>query len=194
MSKGYLTDEGEPSESNMKDEEILTLSLKKPSYFAVLIDRYQDPFVRKVRRIIGEREEIDDIVQETFVKIYLNASRFKVVEGASFQSWAYKILLNTTFTYYQKLKKEDSAILRVEQKLYESFPDKNIPNVEINDLVARVLSQMPQSLGRALKLHYLLGMPQKEIAVLEGVSVSAIKTRVHRAKKEFKKINSHIDL
>jgi len=48
---------------------------------------------------------------------------------------------------------------------------------------------MPEHLGRVLKLHFIEGRPQEEIAKMEGVSVGAIKTRVHRAKKEFKKIN-----
>ncbi|MEK7179150.1 MAG: sigma factor [Patescibacteria group bacterium] len=75
-----------------RDEEVLFLSVKKPAVFEVLIKRYQDPFRNKVRGIIGDREEVNDIVQETFVKIYLNAARFQVQEGASFKSWGYKIL------------------------------------------------------------------------------------------------------
>ena len=99
------------------DEEILFLSVKKPALFEILINRYQTPFLNKVRSILGNREEIEDIVQETFVKIYLNASRFQVQEGASFKSWGYKILLNTTFSQYQKLKKDDGALVRVEKEI-----------------------------------------------------------------------------
>ena len=51
---------------------------------------------------------------------------------------------------------------------------------------------MPAQLGRALKLHFLDGMPQKEIATLEGISISAVKTRIYRAKREFKKVNKNI--
>jgi DNA-directed RNA polymerase specialized sigma24 family protein len=52
---------------------------------------------------------------------------------------------------------------------------------------------MPKQLGRALKLHFLDGMPQREIAALEGISISAVKTRIYRAKREFKKVNSKIN-
>src|SRR3989344_1434933 len=174
------------------DEEILFLSVKKPALFEILINRYQTPFLNKVRSILGNREEIEDIVQETFVKIYLNASRFQVQEGASFKSWGYKILLNTTFSQYQKLKKDDGALVRVEKEIYEAFPDK-IDDVETYDYVASILSRMPSQLGRALKLHFLDGMPQKEIAAIEGISISAVKTRIYRAKKEFKKVNKNIN-
>jgi len=192
MANSQLVVEQESGQEK-RDEEILFASIKKPALFEVLVDRYQEAFARKVRSILGNREEIDDIVQETFVKIYLNASRFQVREGASFKSWGYKILINTTFTYYQKLKKDDGALVRVEKEIFELFPDTNLPDKELHDMVASVLVRMPKHLAKALKLHFLLGMPQKEIAVLEGVSVSAIKTRVHRAKKEFRKINSHVN-
>jgi len=174
------------------DEDILFMSVKKPSVFEVLIDRYQEPFLNKVRSILGPREEIEDIVQETFVKIYVNAGRFKIQPGASFKSWGYKILLNTTFSHYQKLKKDDGALARVEREVYEAFPDK-VDDVETYDFVLSVLVRMPNQLSRALKLHFIDGMPQKEIAVLEGISISAVKTRIYRAKREFKKVNSKIN-
>ncbi|MEK7179151.1 MAG: sigma-70 region 4 domain-containing protein [Patescibacteria group bacterium] len=55
-----------------------------------------------------------------------------------------------------------------------------------------MLSRMPKQLSRVLKLHFLDGMPQKEIAAMESVSVSAIKTRIYRAKREFKKVNKNL--
>lgn len=176
-----------------KDEKILARSLKQPNLFGIIIERYQSAFARKVRSILGDRDEIDDIVQETFLKIYMNAGRFKVVEGASFKSWGYKILINTTFTYYQKLKKDDGAIVRLEPEFYESLPDETKPTREITDLVASVLVRMPKHLARVLDLHFIKGMPHKEIAVLDGLSTSAVKTRVHRAKKEYKKIDEEIN-
>ncbi len=192
MAKSLLTDDTEIVLGGVlngdKDERILYASVKKPHLFEIIVDRYTEPFRNKVRGIIGNREEIDDIVQEAFVKIYLNARRFKVQEGASFKSWAYKILLNTTFTHYQKLKKDNEGTLHIEDEFFESLPDKK-PEFEITDLVASVISRMPSHLGRILRLHFIEGMPQKEIAALEGVSISAVKTRIHRAKKEYRKLN-----
>ena len=190
-----LLDLGQEKQEEKSDEEILFSSLKNPALFEVLVDKYEQPFQNKVRSILGPREEIFDIVQETFVKIYMNAAKFQVQEGASFKSWGYKILINTTFTYYQKLKKDDGALVRVERELYEAFPDERHAHKthEMTDFVASTLSRMPQHLSRVLKLHFLDGMPQKEIASLLGVSISAVKTRIHRAKREYKKISSNIN-
>ena len=63
--------------SKLEDEKILRLSLKDPSQFSVLIDRYQAPFLKAALGVVRNRQEAEDIVQETFTKIYLNAKDYK---------------------------------------------------------------------------------------------------------------------
>ena len=62
------------SYEKITDEEILQASLKEPEVFGVLIDRYQKVFLRKASSIILSKIDAEDIVQETFTKIYLNAN------------------------------------------------------------------------------------------------------------------------
>ncbi len=176
----------------LADEELLILSVQEPRAFEYLVDRYQEPFLRKARHILGNRAEVEDIVQETFTKIYLNARRFKKQEGATFNSWGYKILINTTFSYYKKLKKKDGEMAGFDDEIWALIPDTKAEtrqSLELTDVVSRVLLKMPEPLARVLALHFLDDMPQKEIADIEGISVAAVKTRIHRAKKEFKKLN-----
>ena len=180
--------------SAYKDEEILAMSVSKPDLFKILVDRYQEAFLRKARAILGNKDEVYDIVQETFAKIYFNANRFKVVPGASFKSWAYRILINVTFTHYGKLKKDREALAEIDPEFYESLPDKNdkFGKDIIRDFVESILTRMPKDLANVLKLHFIDGLPHKEIADAEGVSVGAVKTRVYRAKREFKDISKNL--
>lgn len=181
--------------NNKSDEEILALSQKQPYLFGILLDKYQDAFLRKAQSVLGNKEDAEDIVQETFTKIYRCADKFEVQDGASFKSWGYKILLNTAFTRYQKTKKQRNAVFNPDPKWYEAMEDtktRQFEKKETKDYIASVLSRMPKHLGRVLKLHFIEGRPQEEIAKMEGISLGAIKTRVHRAKKEFKKINETI--
>ena len=185
-----LEDQKQEDFSELRDEEVLALSIDKPALFGLLVDRYQAAFIRKVQKVIGHREEVVDVVQETFTKIYLNASKFKTQEGAQFSSWAYKILLNTTFTHYQKYKRENEKSTKLEAEIWDIIPDFSVESLEkrgIRDVVATVLARMPESLARVLTLYFIEDKPQKEIAEIEGVSVSAVKTRIPRAKREFKK-------
>ena len=177
---------------NLSDTEVLARSIENENLFSIIVSRYEDPFRRKVRRILGDREEIDDVLQEAFTKIYVNAHRFKKQEGAQFSSWAYKILINTTFTQYQKLKKGGAQGVRLDDEIWNLIPDKaregERETGELQDLIASVLSRMPEPLAKILTLHFIDDMPQRDIAKAENISVAAVKTRVHRAKKEFKKI------
>ena len=185
-----LLDENEQTIDQLPDEEVLGESLKHPSLFAVLVQRYQDAFLRKAESVVRSREEAEDIVQETFTKIYFNARRFKPMPGATFKSWGYKILMNTTFTHYQKLKRKGAASVELEPEFYEALPDPaNYSHEEtMRDYVASFLSRMPQQLARPLSLHFIDEYSQKEIADMEGATVSAVKTKIYRAKREFQKL------
>jgi RNA polymerase sigma-70 factor (ECF subfamily) len=184
-----LDDTPHPTEE-LADEVILEQSLAHPSLFSILVARYQDAFLRKAEGIVRSREEAEDIVQETFTKIYFNARRFTYVEGATFKSWGYKILMNTTFTHYQKLKKKGAAHVELDPELYEMLPDPaNFSHEEtMRDYVASFLSKMPSQLARPLRLHFIEEYSQKEIAEMEGSTVSAIKTKIYRAKREFERL------
>ena len=176
--------------TEQKDEVVLEHSMEHPALFRVLVDRYQDAFLRKAESIIHSREEAEDIVQETFTKIYFNARRFKTAEGATFKSWGYKILVNTTFTHYQKLKKKGATHIELDPEFYETLPDPaNYKEEDImRDYVASFLSKMPAQLARPLRLHFLEEYSQKEIADMEGSTVSAVKTKIYRAKREFERL------
>ena len=88
--------------SELSDEEVLMRSASEPWLFAVILERYQEAFLRKARTIVRSEQDAEDVVQETFTKVYVHASKFEVREGAKFSSWAYTILTNTCLTRYAK--------------------------------------------------------------------------------------------
>jgi RNA polymerase sigma-70 factor (ECF subfamily) len=193
----FLEDkEGPLDYKDHRDEDVLSVAITNPAVFGVLIERYEEAFLRKVRGIVGYTDDAYDIVQETFTKIYLNADKYKPMPGASFKSWAYRILLNVTFTWYGKLKKNREAVLRLDPELDEVIPDKKasaeFEKETTKDYVISVLVRMPDSFARVLRSYFIEGKSQKEIAAEEGVSVEAIKTRMCRAKKEFKKVECEL--
>ncbi|MEK7109221.1 MAG: sigma-70 family RNA polymerase sigma factor [Patescibacteria group bacterium] len=173
------------------DEELLALSVTHPHMFAPLVRKYEAPFLRKALSIVRDENDAQDIVQEAFTKIYLNAKKFKKQEGASFSSWGYRILINTALTQYQKRKRRGQMTAQLDDEIWQLIPDKNLRQFEKKefvDEVASVLSRMPAPLAKALSLFFLEGKTQEEIAREEGLTVGAVKTRVHRAKAQFKKI------
>lgn len=175
---------------NLRDEDILRLSGDHPSVFEVLVERYQAPFLRKSMRVLRNREDAEDVVQETFTKIYLNAAKFEPKEGATFSSWGYKILLNTCFTRHQKRKRTTGSSVYLDTEIFHNLPDLAPVQEqnELRDMAASLLAHLPKHLHRVLHLHFLMGYKQQEIADLEGETVGAVKTRIFRAKEELRKI------
>lgn len=171
------------------DEEVLAHSITHPEAFAVLLERYQDAFIRKAFSVLRSRDDAEDVVQEAFSKIYLYADRFEVQDGASFKSWGYRILLNTAFTRYQKVKKNRGAVAELEPEFYESLGDttsRQFEKFETSDMIVSALAKLPEQMARILHLQFFEGKTHQEIAEEEGISVGAVKTRVHRAKESLR--------
>lgn len=172
----------------LSDEEVLAASRADPDLLGILVDRYEDAFLRKAKSIIYSHEDAEEVVQDAFTRIYVYADRYRPQEGASFSSWAYAILTRLCFTRYQKLKKERGRTLELDPEAYERIADAEffLEDLTIRNEVLVALARLPEQAARMLRLQFLEGKTQEEIAHLEGSSVAAVKTRVHRAKKLFK--------
>ena len=171
------------------DEQVLMASRAQPWLFTVIVDRYQEPFLRKARGIVRNPLDAEEIVQDAFTKIYVYADKYEPQSGAKFSSWAYRILMNTAFTRYQKLVKEGQRFSAIdpefeqfigEMKEHSGFEEKR-------DGIERILARLPEHLSYVLRLHFLERWSQEDIATETGENVGTIKARIHRAKAAFKK-------
>ncbi|HEY0948465.1 MAG TPA: RNA polymerase sigma factor [Candidatus Paceibacterota bacterium] len=174
--------------TTMSDEDLLRACRRDPSLFSELVDRYEAPFLRKARSILRSPEDAEEVVQDAFTRIYLYADRYEKQEGATFSSWGYAILTRLAFTRYQKLKKHSARTLSLEPEEYERMPEEGtfVEELSLKNEVLMALTKLPESASRVLRLQFLEGKTQEEIAEEEGSTVSAVKTRVHRAKKLFR--------
>ncbi|MDC1205515.1 RNA polymerase sigma factor [Candidatus Pacebacteria bacterium] len=174
---------------NLSDEEILARSQKEPWIFVVLLERHQEAFLRKARGIIRNEEDAEEIVQDTFTKVYIHAAKFEVREGAKFTSWAYRILMNTAFTRYQKRVKEGQRVMNLDPEFEQMIGDTSEHSAfeEKRDGIDRVLTRMPEHFVYVLKLHYLERWSHQDIANETGETIGTIKARIHRAKEAFRK-------
>ena len=185
----------------MRDEEVLVQSLEHPYLFSILLDRYRDAFLRKAQRVMHNKEDAEDVVQETFSRIYLYARTFeqRLEEnegGTRFKSWAYKILMHTAFTHYQRKKRDRRGRAEIDPSWYEEMPDRSRihdEELELADYVISILARIPEDLGRILRLQFLEEKSQETIAAEEGLSISAVKTRVYRAKQAFREASTRIE-
>lgn len=174
----------------LSDAEILRRSEKEPSLFAELVRRYEAPFLRRARTVLGNAEDAEEAVQDAFTKIYLYAQTYQEQEGASFASWAYTVLNRVAYTRYRARAIERGKRAELLPEHFESLPDAKaefLEDLSIRDEVIVALAKLPEVAARILRLQFIEGKTQEEIAESEHLSIPAVKTRVHRAKKLFKR-------
>ncbi len=174
---------------SLTDAEVLARSRREPSLFAELVRRYEAPLLRRARTVLHSKEDAEEAVQDAFTKMYLYADKYHAQEGASFSSWAYTILNRVAYTKYTTRRKQGSQRVELETEHYESLPDSRaefLEDLSIRNEVLAALAKLPETAAKILRLQFIEGKTQEEIAESEQLSIPAVKTRVHRAKKLFK--------
>lgn len=173
----------------LRDAELLARAQKEPEIFAIIVRRYEAPLLRRAKRILKSPEDAEEAVQDAFVKMYLYADRYQEQEGATFSSWAYTILNRVAYTKYVSRMQEQGKRAELLPEHYEALPDSRaefLEDLSIRNEVLAALAKLPETAAKILRLQFIEGKSQEEIAKDENLSVSAVKTRVHRAKKLFK--------
>lgn len=174
-----------------EDERIIGLVQSQPWLFAILVTRYEAAFLRKVRGIIRNPLDAEEVVQDAFTKIYVYANKYEPQSGAKFSSWAYRILLNTAFTRYQKITKDWERVTTLDPEFEQLVADyEHSGFADKRDGVERILERLPGHFAHVLRLHYLERWPHQDIADETGENVGTIKARIHRAKAAFKKASN----
>ncbi len=138
----------------------------------------QKNFIRTSIYWMVRNQDVDDIVQEAFVKAWENRDTFK--GQASLKTWLYRIAMNCAHDYYRKnLKMKDK-----EDDYQESIAEVG-DNVELQNLITKGLEQLNWQQREAFILFYKLELGQKEIAEIQGVPVGTVKSRLSKAKQVF---------
>jgi RNA polymerase sigma-70 factor (ECF subfamily) len=180
---------GRKKAEDWTDEAVLQASHNSPWLYSILVDRYQAPFLRKVKTIIHNPLDAEEVVQDAFTKIYLNADKYEPQSGAQFSSWAYRILLNCAFTRYQKLVKNKERFLAMDPEYEQHYSDWTLHTgfALRRDAIDRILDKLPGHFTLVLRLHYLERWSHQAIAEHTGENVGTVKARIHRAKSAFRK-------
>jgi len=173
----------------LSDADVLARSKSEPDLFAILVRRYEAALLRRAKTILSSPEDAEEVVQDAFTKMYLYADTYHAQEGATFSSWAYTILNRVAYTKYRARSLERGKRAELEPEHFESLPDARaefLEDLSVRNEVIAALAKLPETASRILRLQFIEGKTQEEIATSEKLSIPAVKTRVHRAKKLFK--------
>ena len=169
------------------DEELVALSIGGDAEsFNQLVLRWERPIFALAYRVIGRDEEARDVVQETFLRAFRGIGNFR--GQAKFSSWVYRIALNLCRDWIRRERRApimptpegvDVIELAAEQGPVESIEDLVARN-DISKVVADLMTRLPEEQRTAIVLKEYHGMTFQEIADLQGVPLSTVKTRLYQ--------------
>lgn len=159
--------------------------------FARLISTHQSAIYGLARRLAGNEQDAEDIVQDTLLKAIDKIDQFRA--ESSFGTWLYAIALNQARALLGQRKKSDLRPIEEylpdsrneaeTRELYDwSDPASRLEAQELKTLIDRLVSELPYNYREAFLLRYNEELPVKEIAAITGESVAATKSRILRAR------------
>ena len=130
--------------TDLSDEEIANfIQSGKSDYFRILIERYEDKMKRYARKFLANREDIEDVIQEVFIKVYKNIQSFDIKRR--FSSWIYRIAHNELVNALSK-KKKILPIFDLDVFLPYSLSskslEKEIEEKDLKDIIDKCLSSL----------------------------------------------------
>lgn len=159
-------------------------------HFRVLVDRYAPLVFSIVNRFVDNKNEKEELAQEIFVKSYEKLSSF---DGeAKFSTWLYRLAMNHCRDYAKNIRRQNKNFSELEEShlnkelTHYNLPDEQIERSQWLGLVKQGLNNITPKYAEAFSLKYEQNMTYKAMAKRLDASVSALKVRVYRAKKELK--------
>ena len=176
---------------NQSDEEIIDLIQKgNVDSFGILINRYKAKMMRYARKFLSDAEDISDIVQEVFIKVYINIQSFDI--SRKFSPWLYRIAHNELVNALKKRKKNTLPLFDLDTFLPNSLKDDSfrddIDNDDMKRMIDKCLDQLKSKYREPIILYYLEELTYKEIAEVMRIPVSTVGIRIKRAKEKMKSI------
>jgi RNA polymerase sigma factor (sigma-70 family) len=152
--------------------------------FQKLVQEYQKPLYNLIRTIVLNHDDTDDVLQNTFVKVFQYLNKFKG-ESKLF-SWMYRIATNEALTFLnQKAKINKVSSETLQNKTIDNLKsDVYFDGDEIQIKLQKAIASLPEKQQLVFKMKYFEELKYEEISEILGTSVGALKASYHHAVKK----------
>lgn len=156
--------------------------------YRILVDRYAPMVFHVLRRYCSSEEDVEDLAQDTFVRAYQNLAEFR--GKAQVSSWIYRIAANRgkDFVKSARQKRKHGGGAEAFEHMLQTTdtPHQELEGSERAHTLREAIDTLAPDYATAFMMKYEMGLPYKEMSVLTDTSVSALKVRVHRARKQLR--------
>lgn len=169
---------------NSSDTEIINSILSGQDInFKYLIEKYKSKGFALAFRILKNRFDAEEILQDSFIKAYNSLGRFR--NESKFSTYLYSIIYNTSISFIRSQKKEIEP-LTDELYLTSSYEFDKYEKSEINEFINKIINKLPADYAAVLTLFYLNELTCEEISKITEDSISNVKVKLHRARNLLK--------
>ena len=183
------------AQERLADEVLMAqLARGNEAAFEELLARYETPVITFCYAFVRNRECAEDIAQETFLRVFRNAQRYQPM--AKFTTWLYKIAANLCLNELKKSKLRQTLSLdepagldpdgtKIIERIASNgtSPLSDVEHIEAQNIIRKAIDHLPDDQRTTLIMVDYHHMPYQDIAEILGVTVSAIKMRVKRARE-----------
>ena len=160
-----------------------------------LVDRYKDRLLNFVFRYFNNREQAEDVVQETLIKLYTHASYYKNI--AKFSTWLYTIAKNNALTELRKNKRKRTDSLwtnegkPIDLETKGDSLEKTVHNEIAVEALNRYLDEIPENFRIAVVLRDFQELSYEEISKILEIPIGTIKSRINRGRIQLSEKMKH---
>jgi RNA polymerase sigma-70 factor (ECF subfamily) len=147
--------------------------------FATLVHRYRDRHVRFAIRMLGSRDDAEDVLQSVFLRAHRNLGACEDPER--FGAWLHRIVVNECRTFATRRGARELRLVRDEAVLAATIEPTAESDPALRAEIQRALARLPDDLREAFLLKHVEELSYDEMAEATGAGVSALKMRVKRA-------------
>ncbi len=181
-----------PGNREIDHELVLRAQRGDKRAFGLLVDKYQRKLARLLSRMIRDQAEIEDVVQESFIKAYRALPNFR--GDSAFYTWLYRIGINTAKNYLVSVGRRPTVSTDIEIEDAENFdsgdelrttetPESSMMTKQIAQTVNDTVESLPEELRTAITLREIEGLSYEEIATIMGCPIGTVRSRIFRARE-----------
>lgn len=159
--------------------------------FKKLMDKYQTPLQFHVFKMVKDREQGEDLVQEAFMKAFKNLSSYNT--DYAFSTWIYRITTNHTIDYLRKKKLQTTSIdeplktkdgeLSMELPDHSHLADRDIQRKQRKKIITRAIENLPEKYRQVIEMRHLEELSYQEISEHLDLPLGTVKAHIFRARE-----------
>ena len=180
------------TQENTDEELIAAFQKGQVTAFNILVGKYKDQLINFVYRFLGNYDEADDVVQETFIRVYRNKYSYKPI--AKFSTWIYTIAANLAKTQIKRKKHQAwFSLSRHSEEDYKnhyeipdshSSPEQQADSIIIQEIIQNAINSIGAKYREVIILFDIQEMSYEEISKITGLNIGTVKSRLNRGRKQ----------